>query len=71
MVSTNVWTNFYLTLLVCNFEHCNVVTFNFSHVWAAKMAGVVLVGNRGGKSAVAWQPSYQKISRIGRKFWAS
>ena len=45
MVSTNVWTNFYLTLLVCNFEHCNVVIFNFSHVWAAKMAGMVVVGN--------------------------
>ena len=26
---------------------------------------------RGGKSAVAWQPSCQKIFRIGRKFWAS
>ena len=45
MVSTNVWTNFNLTLLVCNFEHCNVVIFNFSHVWAAKMAGMVVVGN--------------------------
>ena len=26
---------------------------------------------RGAKSAVAWQPSCQKIFRIGRKFWAS
>ena len=47
---------------------CHIVV---CRTYGCAFMSFLLVYARGGKSAVAWQPSCQKISRIGRKFWAS